>query len=555
MSPMTQPPKDKLAGADVEKYELTKLRVELRKSYKTYFRWAWNILNPQVPLTESWHYDYIAEWLEYATSGQILLDHPEWRGLIINVPPRTLKSSMANIIFPTWCWATKPEMKFLCVSWGQTFSENEISVPRRRLLESPEYRKTFPKTRISPDMNMKDRYDSTAGGYMVSCGRGGSGMGANIVIIDDILELDEAYSAERENANEYYRSTLTSRRNNAATDFYIVICQRLHEKDLPGYLLDAEKDLWKQVVIPLECERDEDYVYPLSGTVYPRKKGEVLLPDRFPPHEVALRKKDPIRWTGFNQQKPMPDSGNLIDPSWWEYFETDIDGVPLEDHPLPQFDMVLFSVDASQKDTKKSDFNCIQKQAYTRNKQYTLNCVNEKMDEVVLENTIVNLIAEDAKLPMNERATILLIEDKANGSAVIQRLRRMDPPLPITLVAVNPEGGKQSRAMAAQPEAFNHNCYLPKIAPWLQPFKKQLAFGIGGDNDDMIDAWSQGWTYRREHRWGFFEDLEKRKAVVKPPVTELSKPKIVTQKDREDAARKVVINEFSRRLSRRMGRF
>jgi predicted phage terminase large subunit-like protein len=548
---------EKITKAELARAELARTKLEARElanDYPSFFRGAWAAMNPDVPLTESWHYDYIGEWLQYAASGQFRKDHPEMRGMIINVPPRTLKSSEANIYFPAWGWASHPERKFLRVSYGQTFSENEISVPCRKLLESEWYQARWPKTRISTDMNRKDRYDSTAGGYMHSTGCGGSGFGANIVIIDDILQLEEAYTSARDKANQYYQDTLTSRRNDASKDFYIVICQRLHENDLPGYLLKNEPGCWQHIVIPLECEEDTDYVHPISGKLYHRKKGDILLPSRFPQHEIDLRKKNPVIWAGQCQQKPMPDTGNLCDPSWWMYYESDIHGRPLEGS-LPSFDMVLYSVDTTFKATKGSDFGCITKQGFIRQKQYILDCVNERMDEIALENRLINLVAADAKLPQNERATILLIEETANGAAVIQRLKRLEHPLPVAIVAVHPEGGKMSRAMAAQPECRDGNCYLPKIAPWLQAFKQQLALGVlAAEHDDMIDSWSQGWAYRREHRWAFFEALEK-KAASKVVPTESArarvKGKAPTRDERADASRAMVRAEYMRRLGRR----
>ena len=548
---------EKITKAELARAEAARIKLEARElaaNFPAFFRAAWAAMNPDVPLTESWHYDYIGEWLQYAESGEFRKAHPEMRGIIINVPPRTLKSSEANIYFPAWAWARRPERKFLRVSYGQTFSENEISVPCRKLLESEWYQARWPKTRISTDMNRKDRYDSTAGGYMHSTGCGGSGFGANDVIIDDILQLEEAYTSARDKANAYYQDTLTSRRNDASKDFYILICQRLHENDLPGYVLKNEPGCWTHIVIPLECMADTDYVYPISSKVFHRKKGDILLPTRFPQYEIDLRKKNPVIWAGQCQQEPMPDTGNLCDPSWWMYYDTDIQGKPLPG-ALPSFDMILWSVDTTFKDTKGSDYACITKQAFTREKQYILDCINERMDEVALENRLINLVAEDAKLDKNERAQLLLIEGSANGAAIITRLKRMEHPLPVAIVEVKPEGGKQSRAMAAQPECRNGNCYLPRVAPWLVPFKKQLALGVNAaEHDDMIDSWSQGWTYRRAHRWAFFEALEKKAAgKVVPTEAEraVAKPKVPTRDEREDASRAIVRAEYMRRLGKR----
>ena len=138
------------------------------------------------------------------------------------------------------------------------------------------------------------------------------------------------------------------------------------------------------------------------------------------------------------------------------------------------------------------------------------------------ESAILDMIENNNGIPIN----ILLIEEAANGAAIIQRLKRQN--LPVTIVPVKPEGGKLSRSMAAQPEVEAGNCYLPKTAPWLADFKNQLALGVEvAANDDMIDAWSQAITYRRTHRYAFFEAL----AADKPKVAKPDKP-VPTQEER-----------------------
>jgi predicted phage terminase large subunit-like protein len=519
----------------------------LKSNFYEYFRAAWPVLYPEVPFTESWHYDYLAECLQYAASGQMKKDHPERRGLIINVPPRTLKSTEVNIFLPGFVWASHPEKKFLCVSYGQELAVNEISTKRRKVVTSDWYTQRYPKVQLVEDLNVKHRYDTTAGGYAIATTPGGfaAGSGANIIIIDDIIKMSDesVYGADRENANKWYETEGYSRLNNQAEDFFIVICQRLHEQDFPGYLNKNEPGLWWNIVIPLECEEDTDYVFPLSGKVYHRKKGEVLLPSRFLPHNVEQLKRHALRWAGQYQQKPMPATGNLCDPSKWLYFDSADE--------LPTFDQVLLSVDASFK--KSGDPCCITKQGFSRASQYMLDCINKGMDVVELEAKLIELCT-DVSVPENERPTVLLIEEAANGAAVIQRLRKLPNPLPVAIVAITPEGGKMSRAMAAQPEQSAGNCYLPARAPWLQAFKTQLALGPDiAEHDDMIDSWSQGWTYRRSHRWGYYEALEaaKDKQVRRNAPVEKSAATKPTAQQRIDAIQKLSRDTFRQLLRRR----
>jgi predicted phage terminase large subunit-like protein len=548
-----QNPSKKITRADLErraeKVQLALDRKTYLASFYEYFQAAWHALNPDVPLTPSWHFEYLCEVLQWAYES-MKTEHPEFRGVIINVPPRTLKSSLCNIIFPTWVWAKHPHKKFLCVSYAQEFTENEISVPRRKLLQSEWYQTLFPQTRIATDQNLKSRYDSTAGGYMVSIGCGGSGFGANVVVIDDILKLEDEDSAARDNANKFYEDTLFSRRNDASKDFYVVVSQRLHESDLPGYLLKNEAGLWYHVIVPLECEQDTDYIFPISGRVYQRKKGEILLPERFPPHEVKIRKSITRTWSGQCQQTPMPATGNLINPNWWQYYETDADGVPLKDKPLPAFDAVYVSADCSFKGTQKSDFVCLQKWGFVGPRSYLLELLNERMDYVRLKVALRNMITHGLQ------PDVTLIEAAANGEAVTNELKREN--LPTTIALVTPDGGKLSRAHAAAPEVEVGNCYLPSNAPWLAEFTKQLALGPEiAANDDQIDSWSQAMNYRRSHRWGFFEVLEKEKQKqtsqqkVEPVQQVIKQHPAPTHADLVSAANNATRSEFRSRLGRR----
>jgi hypothetical protein len=111
-------PSKKITRADLErraeKVQLALDRKTYLGSFYEYFKAAWHALNPDVPLTASWHFEYLCEVLQWAYES-MKSEHPEFRGVIINVPPRTLKSSLCNIIFPTWVWAKHPHKKFLCV--------------------------------------------------------------------------------------------------------------------------------------------------------------------------------------------------------------------------------------------------------------------------------------------------------------------------------------------------------------------------------------------------------------------------------------------------------
>ena len=239
------------------------------------------------------------------------------------------------------------------------------------------------------------------------------------------------------------------------------------------------------------------YKFPVSGREHDRPAGDVLQPTRFPPHVVASLQKVTRAFAGQYQQKPMPSTGNLIDPLWWKLYTSD---------ELPVFDTVLMSVDCAFKGGQTSDFVSLQKWGCAGNDCYLLEKDTRRLDFVQTEAAIL------AMLFSGVRTDTLLIEDKANGSAIISVLKRKG--LPVTIIPVDPEGGKLSRAMAAAPEVEQGHCHLPKDISWLSSFIEQLALGPeAAANDDDIDAWSQMVIWRKTHRWAIFDYMKK---MLKP---------------------------------------
>src|SRR6201986_4238730 len=206
-------------------------------------------LNPQAELAMNGHLDVIAAKLTAVRAGKI-------RRLVINLPPRHLKSLMASIAFPAWCLGLDPTAQILCVSYAQDLAD-KLARDCRGIMTSPWYRQIFP-TRLAPHRQAVQEFITTRQGYRLATSTGGvlTGRGADIILIDDPLKPEEALSdAQRKAANEWFSHTLYSRLNDTRCGAIVIIMQRLHEADLVGHVFAQEP--WEVLSFPAIAEADE----------------------------------------------------------------------------------------------------------------------------------------------------------------------------------------------------------------------------------------------------------------------------------------------------------
>src|SRR5712671_5124594 len=305
---MSKPAMEKLPPAEYDAI--------LRSEFWFFAQRCFAELNPQAAFATNWHLEVIAAKLTAVREGKI-------RRLIINLPPRHLKSLMASIAFPAWCLGLDPTAQILCVSYAQDLAD-KLARDCRGIMMSPWYRKIFP-TRLAPHRQAVQEFITTGQGYRLATSTGGvlTGRGADIIIIDDPLKPEEALSdAQRKAANEWYDHTLYSRQNDKRRGVIVIVMQRLHEDDLVGHVLAQEP--WEVVRFPAIAEEDEVHeIETIWGPrTFTRRQGEALHPEREP-----LDTLDQIRHTvgeynfaGQYQQSPAPLGGGMIKKEWFKFY-------------------------------------------------------------------------------------------------------------------------------------------------------------------------------------------------------------------------------------------
>lgn len=448
-----------------------------RASFRAFIEYSWNVVEPAKAFIPNWHIDAIAEHLQAVRDRKIIY-------LLINVPPGSAKSLLTAVQFPAWLWIDEPQYRIICATHSKDLTERD-AVRSRDLITSDLYQDTFlPDWKLKTDSNAKDQYYTDKTGFRKSVSVGGrvTGHRGNAIIIDDILTVEQAYSdAERATACRFVSQTLGNRRNDLARDWQVAIGQRLHEADPYGEMIDS--GLYTHLCLPSEFDSKRRCVTSLGWSDPRTKDKELLFPGLFP-QKVIDEEKRRLQEYGFSsqhQQDPSPLGGGIIKSKWFRFYKEP-----------PAFDNVLQSWDCAFKDLTESDYvaGCVA--GLVGPKVYLLDFQNEHLGYSATKSAIK---ANRARFP---RISHSLIEDKANGTAVIEELTRDIS----GVIAVQPEGGKVSRAFAASADCEAGNIYLPEGATWVQGFLSQIDKFPNGRWDDMVDAFTQLVNFRRMHGSG-----------------------------------------------------
>lgn len=471
-------------------------------------RLAWHVVEPGVEYCHNWHIDAICEHLEAAAKLEI-------RNLIVNIPPRHMKSRAVCVFFPAWVWTWFPAARFLFASYAEKRSIQD-AVDCRAILRSSWYRMLWGhRFRLSGDQNVKSTYQNTRRGHRISTGIGGGalGEGGDFLVIDDPHKTDGVESTTiREHTLSWYDKTFSTRGNDPATVVRIIIMQRLHTHDLVGHLDELEEqggERWERLILPAEYE-PTDRVTSIGFRDPRTQVGELIWSGRFG-REFVDRLKitlGPYGVAGQLQQRPSPLEGGMFKRAWWRFWQRPGDAFPPVAVPMADGEIVLCPVvtipdrwtvvaqswDMAFKDKAASSMVVGQVWGRSGADRYLLDQIRERMDIVA---TMAALEKLSEKHP---EARGKWIEDKANGPAIMRLMaRRISGMNPYT-----PKGDKVSRATAAVPEVSAGNVYLPhpRIYPWVTQWIDRFAQFPATDEDDEIDAFSQimdvwsaaGWT-------------------------------------------------------------
>lgn len=288
----------------------------LRNDLSSFIHKTFNTVNPGAKYSHNWHIDLIAEYLKSVFDGST-------KRLIINIPPRSLKSVCVSVAFPAWVLGKRPNSRVIVASYSDILSLKH-STDCRLVVSSRWFQDLFPNFQLAEGQNEKHKFATTQNGYRFATSVGGSltGEGGDILIIDDPHNPQQVMSEKyRTKTLEWFSNTFVSRLNDKKNGAIIIVMQRLHPNDLVGYLLNKKDNDWSVLNIPAIAEKDTHYL--IGSFEKFRLKGDILHPAREGLNEIEQIRKDmgSYIFSAQYQQKPVVEKGNIIRVEWIKRFK------------------------------------------------------------------------------------------------------------------------------------------------------------------------------------------------------------------------------------------
>lgn len=400
-------------------------------------KWTWD-----------WAYQlYIDSYLQQVTDGKI-------KKLMIFIPPRHGKSEKVTVRYSAYRIERDPSFRVITGACSQKLA-SKFSRKTRRIVTS----------RLKLNIHAVDNWETPdEGGFLaVGVGTAVAGHGANLIHIDDpIPNRKKAESvAYRDAVWDWYCDDITTRLEPGGA--IILTNTRWHEDDLAGRILASEDGPnWTVISLPAEAEIND---------VLGRELGEPLCPERYGVELLAERKRV-LGSYGYNalfQQRPAPIEGNIIKKEWIRYWDK-----------LPDCETFIQSWDMAFKDGEKNSFVVGQVWGQCGNDCYL---IEQRRGHWSFTET-----QREVRLLSNQypQAWIKLVEDKANGPAIINSLNAEVG----GLVPVSVSGSKEARLQAVSPMFESANVFLPR-AHWVDEYIRELCDFPNAANDDQADATSQ----------------------------------------------------------------
>lgn len=416
-------------------------------SYHEFVKQAFAVLEPGTEFADNWHIQFLCNTIQ-AVVHRVGQRKAKKRDLIINIPPRSLKSYIATICITPWAWLHYPHLKFLASSYSSDLSTDH-SVMARQIIESSWYQGNWGnRYQMMPDQNQKTKYKNTKMGKRNAVSTGGTvtGKGGDIIIMDDPQDpLGANSDVDRETTIKFFTDTLSSRLDDPKTGIFILVQQRLHVNDLTGYLLTREgEEKWQHVCLPAE---EAPNVKPEK--LRPYYRDGLLFPDRFSKEvlQSLYSRLGSRQAAGQYGQSPKALEGNIIKGMWFKRFKW---------ADLPSKFLVNFYVDTAYTDDTENDPCGILAFTVVDGFTFILGFVKRWMEFPAFCNFLLSYTLEMGRTD----ASRIWVEPKASGKSIVQELKKI-PGVGI-MEDEPPSGSKVERAHAVTPALESGKVFLPE---------------------------------------------------------------------------------------------
>ena len=454
-----------------------------RKGFRWFIRRFWPLIE-QVPFVDSWHIGAVAEFLTAISEGQIS------KG-VINQPPSTSKSTLVSVMWPAWDWAANdPSLRWICTGFGLGLVLRDAE-RMLEIVQSELYRRAWPEVELVKRRPPASLIETTLRGRRYSCQLRGelTGWHGERIILDDPIKPDEADAVSGQalqDVNSLISKTLSSRLLEGPRSGVVCMMQRLADGDPSDLLLERG---YEHLMLPMRYVPDAywDRGCSLGKLDQRTKAGELLCSERYPEEAVQELEKGletPQNVAAQHDQNPTPHTGAFWEAGWFGEYED-----------LPPRCSFVQSWDLGFKG-KRGAKNARQAHsrvhgalwAYTKDAYYL---VDETIGTWNYPET-KRKFRSAQKRPLWSLAEAVLVEDKANGIALIDELKEECP----LLRAIEPIGSKEDRAARHSAIFEAGRVFFPRM-PWAQAFKTELIKFPKQKLNDRVDTTSQVFDYMR----------------------------------------------------------
>lgn len=398
--------------------------------------------------------------------------------LLVTLPPRHLKSIAAAVALPAWVIGKAPRSKVMVATYNNDLAYDHAA-NFARVVKSDWYRDLFPAMDIASSSHNEMRTTQGGARYSVTLGGATTGFGADLIVIDDLIKAQEAgQETSREQVRRYYSEALMSRLDNPREGSVVALMQRLHEDDLPAFLL--ERGGYDHLDLPAIAEEYQSLPL-LGGRVWERHPGEVLDPIRFDRADLDRRRAEmgPMAYAAQYQQRPVLPDGAVVDVTKLSL----VDEAP----SATSCAWIIQSWDTAVEDHPGADYSVCTTWGYKDGHWFLLDVLRER----------INMANMRARIEHHARKwnpyTVLI--EKTHATTTLWSIMRSDSDL--LPILIQPKGSKLERLTPHLDFLETGKVVFPQNAPWMTDFRNELRAFPNGKHDDQVDSMAQFLSYAR----------------------------------------------------------
>lgn len=463
---------------------------------------AWREIEGGKPFVGGWAVQAICEHAEEVYYGRI-------KRLLVNIPPRSTKSVVFSVVLPVWCWIKNPSEQIMTLSYIEKLAIRD-NVKARRLIKSKWFQDRWgDKITLAEDQDTKTRVDNMQGGYRVVMGldSGIVGEGSDLMILDDPNTTTNMSEAALKATLSAYTDVLPTRFNDLKTGRMIIVQQRVHERDISGWVIANQGKQFVKLILPMEFESSRRCTtVPLKSTngepwSDPRtEEGELLMPERVGQRELKLLKAamaSEYTIAGQLQQRPAPAEGGMIKKAWFQHYKYD---------SVPKIKFTIQAWDTASSIKAGAAFSaCVTMGVFDDEHGYPslilLGAWRKRVEFPELYRAVQRMgqdyrATTEDRLPNPQfKPDLILIEEKSTGIPIIQTLNKAG--LVLTPWRPDKYGDKVERIRKVTHLLEGGRVYVPMQPPDFTRMKRyadvlvsQAIIFPNGDSRDFLDCCS-----------------------------------------------------------------